>query len=183
MMENKSLEEQLKVLLAEREIRHVLLRYCRGVDRCDAELIASCYHEDAIDDHGNWQVSGKNAPNAIISRVAPGPESAMHFMGNILIEVEGDTAYSESYVLAFRTDHQADRAYTRTRAIRFVDKFSYRNNVWRISERVVVDDWNRIDEVMESMADTPLFRPSSKSSNDPVYTIRNGPVARQPPTA
>jgi len=175
-----SIESQLHDLLAERDIRHVLTRYCRGVDRCDAELIASCYHDDAVDDHGNWQVAGKDASDAIISRVKPGPESAMHFMGNIHIELDGDTAFAESYLLAFRTAHEGTQAFTRTRAIRFVDRFTRRNNEWKISERVVVDDWNRVDEVKESMADTPHFRASSKDRNDPVYTIRKGQVARNP---
>jgi len=180
MTMDQSLEAQLRSLLAERDIRNVLLRYCRGVDRCDDSLIASCYHDDAVDDHGNWRVSGKDAPREILARVKPGPESAMHFMGNIQIEVEGDIAFAESYLLAFRTAHHNERAYTRTRAIRFVDRFSYRNGEWRISERVVVDDWNRVDEIMETMSDTPLFRPSSKDHSDPVYTIRQGRVARDP---
>ena len=29
-----------------------LVRYCRGVDRLDRELVLSAYHPDAIDDHG-----------------------------------------------------------------------------------------------------------------------------------
>lgn len=50
----QDLVAKLQTLLDERDIREVLLRYCRGVDRCDAALIASCYHEDSLDDHGNW---------------------------------------------------------------------------------------------------------------------------------
>ncbi len=33
-------------------IRQAALRYCRGVDRLDAELMFSAYHDDATDDHG-----------------------------------------------------------------------------------------------------------------------------------
>ena len=33
-------------------IRQAALRYCRGVDRLDAELMRSAYHDDATDDHG-----------------------------------------------------------------------------------------------------------------------------------
>jgi len=46
------MDDLLKRLAAESEIRRRLLDYCRGVDRCDAELVASTYHADAIDDHG-----------------------------------------------------------------------------------------------------------------------------------
>jgi hypothetical protein len=33
-------------------IRQAVLRYCRGVDRLDAELMLSAYHDGATDDHG-----------------------------------------------------------------------------------------------------------------------------------
>lgn len=174
------MEERLRRLLDERDIQDVLHRYCRGVDRCDAELIASCYHEDAVDDHGNWQALGPEAPASIISRVKPGKDAAMHFLGNVRIEVEGDTAFAESYLLAFRSSEQDGRASTRTRALRFVDRFERRGGEWRISERVVVDDWNRVDPIVEKMPDTDRFRYGAKDRTDPVYAIRQGRVARQP---
>ena len=176
-------EERLLRLLDEREIHDVLVRYCRGVDRCDRELMASCYHPDAIDDHGNWQVSGAAAAQHIFDLVKPGPDAATHFLGNVRIEVEGDTAFAESYVLAFRAFRRGDRPYTRTRAVRFIDRFARRNGEWRISERVVADDWNRVDEVLECMPDTGRFRYGSKDHDDPVYAIRRGRVAQPPKEA
>ncbi|RYF47211.1 MAG: nuclear transport factor 2 family protein [Comamonadaceae bacterium] len=178
-----NIEKRLLQLLDERDIHQVLRRYCRGVDRCDADLITGCYHPDAIDDHGNWLTFGRDAQEAIIQRVKPGKEAAMHFLGNVLIEVEGDAAFAESYLLAFRTSAEGERSFTRTRAIRFVDRFERRNNEWRISERVVVDDWNRVDEIVEKMADTDRFRYGAKDTSDPVYAIRRGRVAREPGAA
>ena len=174
----QDLEEKLRDLLAEREIQSVLLRYCRGVDRCDTGLIADCFHEDARDDHGNWLASGCNVAEHIVALVKPGSARAMHFMGNVLIEVEGDVAFAESYLLAFRSFDRDGKSYTRTRAVRFVDRFEQRSGVWRISERVVVDDWNRVDEVVELQEGTTDFRFSRKDMEDPVYAIRRGPVAR-----
>lgn len=173
-------EQQLLRLLDEREIHDVLVRYCRGVDRCDRPLIASCYHPDAIDDHGNWQTTGTTAAQHIYELVKPGEAAAMHFLGNVRIEVEGDTAFAESYVLAFRAFRREDQPYTRTRAVRFVDRFTRRDGEWRITERVVADDWNRVDRVTEAMADTDRFRHGSKDIDDPVYAIRRGPLARSP---
>ena len=83
-------ERRLLELLDERDIRDVLLRYCRGVDRCDAELVATCFHPDALDDHGDWIRFGRDIPGYIVERVLPGDASAMHFLGNMRIEVEGD---------------------------------------------------------------------------------------------
>lgn len=173
-------EARLLRLLDEREIHDVLVRYCRGVDRCDRELMASCYHDDAVDDHGNWQVSGAEAAQHIYDLVKPGSGSAMHFLGNVRIEVEGDSAFTESYLLAFRSSGTGERDTTRTRAVRFIDRFTRRDGAWRISERVVADEWNRVDEVVEVMADTGKFRYGSKDRDDPVYAIRRGPLARRP---
>lgn len=173
-------QQRLLTLLDERDIHDVLVRYCRGVDRCDRELIASCYHEDAVDDHGNWQTYGRDAADTITARVQPGPDTAMHFMGNVCIEVEGDEAFTESYLLAYRAFQRDGKNYTRVRAVRFVDRFARRNGQWRISERVVADDWNRVDEVIEAMRETDQFRRGSKGPDDPVFAIRRGRVAREP---
>src|SRR5918993_1222120 len=171
-------EQTVQELLAEREIRQVLLRYCRGVDRCDIEAIASCFHSDAVDDHGNWTADGTTVAQHIVDLVKPGPARAMHFLGNVLIEIDGEKAYAESYLLAFRSFHRDNQPYTRTRALRFVDRFERRDDVWRISERVAVDDWNRVDRVLELQDGNEKFRFSTKDKSDPVYAIRNGGVAR-----
>lgn len=45
----------LRALLDQSEIRDVHLRYCRGVDRCDWDLVRSCYYAEAIDEHGFYR--------------------------------------------------------------------------------------------------------------------------------
>ena len=174
----KQFEDQLRRLLDERAIHAVLLRYCRGVDRCDESLVASCYHDDACDDHGNWLGHGAGIAPHILGLVKPGRAAAMHFVGNVSIEVEGDVAFSESYVLALRVSGRNGKKYTRTRAARFVDRFERREGLWKISERVVVDDWNRVDEILEHQEGSEQFRYSSKDDSDPVFAIRRGRVAR-----
>ena len=54
------MEARLQQLLDEAEIRRVHIRYCRGIDRMDWDLVRSCYHPDAIDRHGayNGDVEG-----------------------------------------------------------------------------------------------------------------------------
>jgi ketosteroid isomerase-like protein len=175
----QDLAAKIQVLLDERDIRDVLLRYCRGVDRCDRDLIASCYHPDAVDDHGTWFVNGPDVPQLVINAIQPGTAVAMHFVGNMHIEVQGDIAYTESYLLAFRSFDRDAQNYHRTRAARFVDKFTRREGVWRIQERVVVDDWDRVDEVTQRQEGHENFRRGTKDQNDAVYQIRRGPLARK----
>ena len=68
-MIDSTLEARLRELLDKQEIHEVLLRYCRGVDRCDRDMIAACYHPDAIDDHGDWVASALDAPDHIVKLV------------------------------------------------------------------------------------------------------------------
>lgn len=49
------------MLLAKDEIRDVLMLYARGVDRGEADLVASCYRPDAVDDHGSFVVTAAEA--------------------------------------------------------------------------------------------------------------------------
>lgn len=46
--------DPMERLAAESDIRNCLLRYARGVDRLDMELVRACYHPDATDSHGSF---------------------------------------------------------------------------------------------------------------------------------
>ena len=48
---DQMLEKKLRELIDRQEIWSILLRYARGIDRLDRDLIRSCYHDDAVDDH------------------------------------------------------------------------------------------------------------------------------------
>ena len=49
-----AVEDQLELVRAERAISRVLHSYSRGADRCDLELMRSCYWPDGTDDHGSY---------------------------------------------------------------------------------------------------------------------------------
>src|SRR4029450_9489969 len=46
---------QLRELLDKRELTDLVARASRAIDRCDEQLLLSCYHEDAVDDHGVYK--------------------------------------------------------------------------------------------------------------------------------
>jgi hypothetical protein len=129
-------------LLAEREIRRRLLDYCRGVDRCDTELIASAYHPDASDDHGAFQGTGHELARVVPEVLAEHFVSTMHMIGDSIIDFTDDTtAYVETYVHA---DHRArtnDGDFLERFGARYVDRFERRGGAWRIADRVVVVEW------------------------------------------
>jgi hypothetical protein len=159
------------MLLDKHEIHEVLLRYCRGVDRMDKELIASVFHPDAIDDHGGDPMVGTGIADGLAeARRSAGLDDVTHRIANALIEVEGDTAYSEAYFISSSTIQRDGRPYLRTRAGRYIDRFERRNDEWKIAHRVVVDDWSRLDEATER-AEGTLTRPGRVAPDDPSYVL------------
>src|SRR5207245_5846534 len=111
---DKDLEARLRVTADQQEIHDALMRYCRGVDRGDAELIASSFHADAVSDLGTGPVSA----HASAARIVEGLNkmgTSMHFIGNVLIEVEGDVAYAEAYFISYLAMKREDKDYTRAR--------------------------------------------------------------------
>jgi SnoaL-like domain len=130
---------------ADREsIRDCLYRYCRGIDRLDAELILSAYWPDATDEHGNFLA---NSAQEFVDHAVPileAMELTTHCLGNILIDIAGDTAFVESYIQAFHRMRRADgTSYDNMSSSRFIDRMVRRGEEWRIARRVVVRDWFR----------------------------------------
>ena len=135
----------LRQLLHEREIRNVVLRYCRGIDRMDRELVRSCYHPDATDDHGSFSGS----VDEFLAWVWPLLERytrTMHFVGNLLVEVGDDVAGAESYGIAFHRSEDERPELNLVTGFRYLDRFERRAGEWRIASRVAVPEWSRVDD-------------------------------------
>jgi hypothetical protein len=173
------LEEKLKALIAKDEIRDVLMRYARGVDRGDPDLITSAFWPDAVDDHGGVTLIGTEAgPRFTGSRkVSASGAAGQHFMGNITIELEGDRAFTESYFVSYLIVDRDGAEYTRFRGARYIDRFERRNGAWKIAYRVVVDDWDRMDKVTEYAPMREMWRRGDIRERDPFAQLRRGAVA------
>src|SRR5579864_7670008 len=130
-MTDEKLMRRLREVADGDEIRQALMRYCRGVDRGDEDLINSAFHPGAIDDHGQPRPATELARG-----VAQNFHSQlMHFTGNVLIELDGDSASVESYFISFSPFEEGATTYTRSRAGRYLDRFERRNGEWKIVHR------------------------------------------------
>jgi len=142
--------DRVERLLTRAEITDVLYRYCRGIDRRDFTLVRDCYHPGAIEEHGDY----RGDVHGFIARAARNLsrcERTMHFVGNILIEIEGPVARSESYALAYHRLPAIDAQRgprDRVVGLRYLDLFTKRDGVWLISSRRCVCDWTRTDPVL-----------------------------------
>ena len=76
--------------MADRDIRAVLVRYCRGIDRMDAPMTRSCWHADGTADYGRLY---KGTADGFIEWLWP-VHAAMighvHSLSNVTVEVDGD---------------------------------------------------------------------------------------------
>ncbi|MEO9599882.1 nuclear transport factor 2 family protein [Parasphingorhabdus sp.] len=131
----------LEILAAKQACTDLVSRTARAIDRCDAQLLKAQFHEDAHDDHGSF----KGSIDEFVAWVIPvlhSMEHTQHFIGQILIEVDGDSASGESYFIAQHALKQDGNDQQMVAAGRYLDTFECRDGVWKISSRTAVYDWN-----------------------------------------
>lgn len=127
-----------------RAIGDVLARYCRGIDRRDAELVRSCYWPDATDDHAGAFSGARDEFVEWVVRVLTRFTATMHVLGTHTVEVVGDVAGAETYGVAHhRGDPPDDRRVNYTTGFRYLDRFERRDGQWRIAARRVELEWTR----------------------------------------
>ncbi len=134
----------LATLVARAEITDVLTRYVRGADRNDWDLVRSCYHPDATDDHGLYS-GGIDGLMEFLAALAATLTSTSHQLSPPLIEVDGDSARAETYCLGWYERPSRDGS-TRSIAqgVRYLDRLERREGRWAISRRIVVLDWEKV---------------------------------------
>ena len=156
-------------LVAESEIRRCLLRYARGVDRLDLELVRSCYHPDATDAHGSF--TGTVDEFLVwVERLLRRYDFTMHFLGSPLIELDDAThARVETYGMAFHRAASGPPERNLVTGFRFVDRFERRNGAWRIAQRIAVTEWSRIDDADAWWPIPDGMLQGRRDRTDPVY--------------
>lgn len=157
----------LEDLSAHAEIQQVLYRYCRGVDRGDAEAIAAVYHPGAVDHHGAWEGEGRTFGAYLVPAMDRVPLVGQHHITNVLIELAGAAAAVESYFVAFHPDQGADGPRHILVAGRYLDRFELRDGRWLIAERRVVIDVSRPLDATANWVGAAGFPAGARRDADP----------------
>jgi 3-phenylpropionate/cinnamic acid dioxygenase small subunit len=139
------LEFAAGALRDEAEIRRLLITLSDAGDRYDAERAISCFHPDAIDEHGHLYQG--LASDFIRWGMDPNRSGAatriQHALSNMRIEVHGDVAASQTYVLATHVKTEADgETYIVWFGGRYLDRLERREGQWKIAYRRVIMDWD-----------------------------------------
>lgn len=133
--------EGVLALLDKQAVTETLLRYCRAVDRRDAELMRRVYWPEAVDDHAVF----KGDVEAFIQYSFPFLEGVVtsHAITNVWVDLTGPSeAFSECYFQALHDFPSADGPrLERTVGGRYLDRHEKRDAEWRIIARTLAIDW------------------------------------------
>ena len=149
--------EQLSDIQSIRDAAH---RYCRGVDRLDADEMRSAYWPDATDDHGVFVGNAMEFVDRVIGSHDRW-RATMHCILNHHVELDDrGTARGEIYNVTYLFHGEGNAMDTWWG--RYLDRYEQRNGEWRIVHRVCVHEGTRTYGSGDPMAiPAELFRPGS----------------------
>jgi hypothetical protein len=175
-----SATDGLKLLLDKQEIKEIIYKYCRAIDRRDLDLLQSLFHADSTHDHGPYEGSSSGFCRFVMEAFKTIGET-QHLVGNILIDLEGDTAFTETYWVAFHRipEKQPEgavlfRSHGRDEDLfiggRYIDRFECRDGVWKIAHRFGVHDWQRWEPTsQEGFLELPEMKRGRRDKRDRAY--------------
>lgn len=161
-------------IVSRQQIADVTMAYCRGVDRGDAALLAEVFHHDSTMISGAFNGNGQDFATEICRIVDEAFEQTFHSIANQWIEVDGDGAVGETYVIACSTTRGGETASETLTGGRYLDRFERRDGRWRIAERTFVMDWTRTGPTTREL-EGPFYGAldlrGSRGATDPVHAL------------
>ncbi|QFU75117.1 nuclear transport factor 2 family protein [Halioglobus maricola] len=150
------MDAQLQQLLAKQTIQEISSLYMRGLDRLDRDLLLAQFWDDGWCEYGFYNASPGEfidfALGALKDHVAN-----QHFIGNTLIDIDGNQAFGEIYFQAYHKVPAEDGFEDMIIAGRYLDRYECRNGIWKLAYRSEVVDWSR-----------------SAPTNDPYFELAPG---------
>jgi hypothetical protein len=120
-------------------IEECLLRYTRGLDRHDTELLVSAFHPDALDTHGTFEGGPEDVAAWANEQHGLRWVAHQHYITNTTVDIDGDVAHTDTYYLIVL--RRNDGTGQDLMGGRYVDRLERRAGDWRIARRVVTNEW------------------------------------------
>lgn len=129
--------------IADRQaIANVLAQHSRGVDRADPGLLADCYHPDGTVDYRFYAGPASEFATILSGAQQAGPVT-LHRTAQMWTHLDGDRAWSESYIMAYASSAGEDGPATQHLICgRYLDRHERRDGRWRMNHRTYVLDTN-----------------------------------------
>jgi hypothetical protein len=172
------LAAQAEVALAKGQIHELICAQARGVDRGDSQLLRSLWHPGATVDIGDFYTGDVDGFCDLMLETAQSMRRMAHTVNNEWIQVDGDSAVAESYVIAIATAASDDGDQDTISGGRYLDRYERLDGVWKCSHRAFVADWI-IEQPSTDQRDEPggmyasLTTRGSLYPNDPLYSFWN----------
>jgi ketosteroid isomerase-like protein len=123
--------------------------YAHHVDRREPEAVAALFCEDGV-----LAIYDGDPEHVVPDRVRTGPEeiatalhglaryeATTHFLGQQMVDVDGDTATGETYCMAHHIAEVDGIRRDKVMAIRYLDRYRRVGAAWKIEERRLAIDW------------------------------------------
>jgi hypothetical protein len=166
---DEELNRKLRELVDRQEIWAVMVRYARGIDRCDRDMVLSCYHDDAIDDHHTLVGSPVYFVDQTFMYHRQHQKMHHHIITNHTCELDGDSAHTETYYTFLGVNVTPPHLMSMGR---YIDHLQRRNGVWKIAKRLCVVEKNfEIPDAAAFPDILPLAPPlaATRDRADPSY--------------
>jgi ketosteroid isomerase-like protein len=134
--------KEVQYLLDRIAIKDVICLYARGVDRGDMNVIAECFTPDAKLKTPKLTCNNRDEIVAMLPQMGQ-YRAQTHFMGNQLVEIDGDSAAAETYSLAIHVYDRDGAQQEYVMGIRYLDRLARVDGKWRIRERSIQNDWTK----------------------------------------
>ena len=143
-------------LLAREEIRDLLHRYCKGIDRKDWALVRSCFADDHVHRHSTF-VGSPDEFIGFASAVLSTIPATHHTIGNVhfAFAPDGQSVETQANFVAYHfieAGHPegtpvptGGKATDWIVAGRYCDRMEKRDGKWIIVARQAYHDWERVD--------------------------------------
>jgi hypothetical protein len=136
-------ERTLETLWDREAIRDCLIRYCRGIDRCDRETLRGVYWPDGTDDHQSFKGNAYDFIEWCLPLTARAART-MHTISNCLIDLRGTIAKVETHFYAYECMRKKGGSEFQVLVGgRYLDTLEKRGDEWRIQHRLLLVDWYR----------------------------------------
>jgi uncharacterized protein (TIGR02246 family) len=118
------------------EIRQLIARYCHLVDARRIEEWVDCFTDDAVFEVRGSRHEGRDALLKLGQGLRESGNRSRHWVTNVLVDVDGDHATSESYLMMLSAT--AEPALLGSGVYR--DRVRRVDGRWRFAERIVTFD-------------------------------------------
>ena len=128
-----TLARDVRYLMDRTQILDCISRHARGCDRHDNDLITAAYHADGVDEHGDAINPGPEYGAWANETHAQTSRAHTHNITTHTCEIDGDTAYAESYAIVVLISPDLTNA--QLISGRYIDRLERQDGQWRIAVR------------------------------------------------